>query len=582
MRKTKIICTIGPASEKPEVIDKMIEAGMNVARLNFSHGTYAEHQLRIDNLRQAAARSGRPLAIMLDTKGPEIRTGLLRDGKIILKSGQRFVLTTREVQGDNNEVFINYPNLPQEVKKGTSILVADGLINLQVVETTDSDIICSVINGGELGERKGINVPGVRINMPFLSPKDIDDINFGIDNEIDFIAASFATTADDILDIKRLLEKRHADIEIIAKIESQSGVDNLDDMIKIADGVMVARGDLGVEIPAEDVPLVQKIIVEKCHPVGKMVIIATQMLDSMILNPRPTRAEVSDVANAIFDGADAIMLSGETAAGKYPVEVVETMARIAKRAEEALPYEEILRKKRTQGSLSVTDAISYATCATAMSLEAAAIISATRSGYTAKMVAKYRPLATIIAVTPDRRIFDKLALVWGVYPVLIPETPGTDDLFEQSVKSSLESGYIEYGDMVVLTAGLPTGFSGATNLLKVHIVGKILVKGMGIGFEPVSGCVKVIKEPEDLAKIKPGDIVVTRGADRSLAPYLDIIAAIIAEEGGLTSDSAIMGLNAKIPVIVGAKDATNLMVDGMEITLDTQRGIVYEGKAMVR
>jgi pyruvate kinase len=582
MRKTKIICTIGPASEKPEVIDKMIEAGMNVARLNFSHGTYEEHKIRIDNLRQAAKRSGKSLAIMLDTKGPEIRTGPLKDGKVLLKSGQRFVLTIRKVEGDHNEVFISYPNLPQEVKKGSTILLSDGLISLQVEETTDTDIICKVINGNELGERKGINVPGVRINMPFLSQKDIDDINFGVDNQIDYIAASFATTADDILDIKRLLEKRQADIEIIAKIESQSGVENLDDMIKIADGVMVARGDLGVEIPAEDVPLVQKNIVEKCHPAGKMVIIATQMLDSMMMNPRPTRAEVSDVANAIFDGADAIMLSGETAAGKYPVEVVETMARIAKRAEEALPYEEILRKKRTQGSLTVTDAISYATCATAMSLQAAAIITATRSGYTAKMVAKYRPLSTIIASTPNHRIFDKLSLVWGVYPVLIPETPGTDELFDESIKSAVNSGYIKNGDLVVLTAGVPTGFSGATNLLKVHVVGNILVKGMGIGFEPVSGKIKIIKYPEDMGKIKPGDIVVTRGADSNLAPYLEMLSAIIAEEGGLTSDAAIMGLNANIPVIVGAKDATSLMIDGMEVTLDVQRGIVYEGKVMVR
>jgi len=451
-----------------------------------------------------------------------------------------------------------------------------------VEDTTDTDIICSVINSGELGEKKGINVPGVRTNMPFLSQKDIDDINFGIDNKVDFIAASFATTAEDILDIRRLLENRHADIEIIAKIESQAGVDNLDDMIKIADGIMVARGDLGVEIPAEDVPLVQKIIVDKCHPTGKMVIIATQMLDSMIVNPRPTRAEVSDVANAIFDGADAIMLSGETAAGKYPVEVVQTMARIAKRAEEALPYEEILRKKRTRGNLSVTDAISYATCATAMSLEAAAIISATRSGYTAKMVAKYRPLSTIIAATPDARIYNKLSLVWGVYPVIIPDTPGTDELFDVSVQSAVGSGYIKNGDLVVLTAGVPTGFSGATNLLKVHVVGKILVRGMGIGLEPVSGRVRIIKDVDDLEKIMPGEIIVTRGADRSLAPYLQKITAIIAEEGGLTSDAAIMGLNANIPVIVGAKEATSLMADDMEITLDTQRGIVYEGKAMVR
>lgn len=577
MRKTKIIATIGPASEQVETIKKMLEAGMNVARLNFSHGSHEEHRRRIENLRQGARESGKLLAIMLDTKGPEIRTGRLASGPVRLEAGQRFVLTNRDVPGSSQEVQVSYPALPDEVTPGTTILLADGLISLKVEETTSTDIVCQVMNGGELGERKGINVPGVRINMPFMNDKDREDILFGIKMGVDYIAASFVRTAEDVLEIRRILEQEGAEIDIIAKIESQEGVNNLDDIIQVVDGVMVARGDLGVEIPAEEVPLVQKLLVDKCTSAGKPVIIATQMLDSMINNPRPTRAEVSDVANAIFDGADAIMLSGETAAGKYPVEVVETMARIASRAEQALPYADILRRKRVHENLSVTDAISYATCATASNLGASAIITATRTGQTAKMVAKYRPQASIVAATPDEKIVRKLALVWGVYPVLIEDVSGTDDLFEESIQAALDANFINNGDLVVLTAGVPTGRSGATNLMKVHIVGEILVQGMGIGTEIAKGPVRIINFDGDVDQIQPGDIVVTYSAESSLAPYLSSIGAIIAEEGGLTSNAAIMGLNARIPVIVGATDAVRKLKDGMLVTVDTPRGRVYRG-----
>ncbi len=581
MRKTKIICTIGPASEEVSILTKLIENGMNVARLNFSHGLHEEHKKRIENIRQAAVTTGRPIAIMLDTKGPEIRTGRLSRGKINLQGGQEFILTSRDVPGDEGAVQITYTALPQEVKEGDAILLADGLINLHVMKCTETDIICEVINGGELGERKGVNVPGVRIQLPFLSEKDRQDISFGIDNQVDIIAASFVRKADDILEIRRILEQKDADIFIIAKIESQEGVDNLEDITKVADGVMVARGDLGVEIPVEEVPLVQKAIIEKCAQNGKVVIIATQMLDSMIVNPRPTRAEVSDVANAIFDGADAIMLSGETAAGKYPVEVVETMARIARRAEEVLPYAELLRKKRLQGRLTVTDAISYATCATAMNLGASAILTVTRSGYTARMVAKYRPQAKIVAVTPNEAVLKKLALVWGVYPVLIKDIEGTDALLDESINAALEKGCINKGELIVLTAGVPTGLSGETNLLKVHIVGDILVQGMGIGLEPTSGKAKIVLSATDLAKIEDGDIVITTNADSYLAPLLGRIKALVAEEGGLTSNAAIMGLNANIPVIVGAVGASTILQDGMVITVDTPRGKVYKGLTRV-
>jgi len=579
LRKTKIIATIGPASEEVETLKKMLEAGMNVARLNFSHGSHEEHRRRIENLRQAAREAGKLLAIMLDTKGPEIRTGRLASGPVKLEAGQRFVLTNREVPGDNQEVQVSYAPLPQEVTPGTTILLADGLISLKVVETTSTDIVCQVMSGGELGERKGINVPGVRINMPFLNDKDRDDILFGIKMGVDYIAASFVRTAEDVLEIRRILEQEGAAIDIIAKIESQEGVNNLDDIIQVVDGIMVARGDLGVEIPAEEVPLVQKLLVDKCTSAGKPVIIATQMLDSMINNPRPTRAEVSDVANAIFDGADAIMLSGETAAGKYPVEVVETMARIAYRAEQALPYADILTRKRTRENPSVTDAISYATCATASNLGASAIITATRTGQTARMVAKYRPQAAIVAATPDEKTVRKLALVWGVYPVLIDDVSGTDDLFEEAVRAALAANYIKNGDLVVLTAGVPTGRSGATNLMKVHIVGEILVQGMGIGSEVAKGPVRIIHGEGDVNRIQPGDIVVTYSADSYLGPYLSSIGALIAEEGGLTSNAAIMGLNARIPVIVGARDAMRKLQDGMLVTVDTPRGKVYRGLA---
>lgn len=581
MRKTKIICTIGPASDGRETMAQLLSGGMSVARLNFSHGEHEEHQRRLEALRQVALHAEVPLAIMLDTKGPEIRTGRLKNGKVTLKNGQSFVLTTRAVPGDNQEVSISYAGLPSEVSPGTSILLADGLINLTVLSASSTDIVCQVINGGVLGEKKGVNVPGVRIKLPFLSEKDVQDINFGIDHDIDFIAASFVRSAGDVLSIRRILEARDANIDIIAKIESQSGVDNLDDIIKVSDGIMVARGDLGVEIPAEEVPLVQKTIMEKCSKFGKPVIIATQMLDSMIKNPRPTRAEVSDVANAIFDGADAIMLSGETAAGSYPVEAVQTMARIAVRSEQALPYHEILRRKRPLGTISVTDAISYATCSAAASLGISAIITATSIGSTARMVAKYRPQADIFAVTTHPEVVRKLLLIWGVCPVLTGQTQGTDALFEESLNRCLEKGYIKKGDMVVLTAGSPSGFPGSTNLLKVQVVGDILMQGMGIGTRPVSGPVRLIGSETDIEEIREGDILVCKSAYKFLVPNLGKAAAIIAEEGGLTSDAAIIGLTMGIPVVVGATDATRILKNAMLVTVDTAHGRIYGGVAKV-
>ncbi|MEQ8200654.1 MAG: pyruvate kinase [Syntrophomonadaceae bacterium] len=581
MRKTKIICTIGPASEDKTVMSQLVAKGMNVARLNFSHGEHAEHKSRADTVRRISAQLEIPLAIMLDTKGPEIRTGRLQNKKVNLQAGQQFVLTTRQVPGDENEVGVSYNNLPAEVKPGISILLADGLINLEVESTTATDIVCRVVNGGELGEKKGVNVPAIRINLPFLSDKEVADINFGIDEQVDFIAASFVRSAQDVLDIRRILESRDANIDIIAKIESQAGVDNLDEIIKVADGVMVARGDLGVEIPAEEVPLVQKRIIQKCNKVGKVVIIATQMLDSMINNPRPTRAEVSDVANAIFDGADAIMLSGESAAGRYPVEAVETMARVAARAEEVLPYHDLLRAKRLQGTSSVTDAISFATCTTAASLGINSIITATTTGATARMVSKYRPRADIIAATSDSAVMRKLVMVWGVYPVLTKPAYGTDEIFDGALSRCLEEQYIHKGDMVVLTAGSPAGLTGSTNLIKVHVVSDILLQGMGVGLKPVSGRVKIVLDESDLSRIESGDVLVCRAVYPAMVPYLNKVKAIIAEEGGLTSDAAIIGLNTGLPVIVGAHAATQVLKDQALITIDTIHGRIYSGIAKV-
>lgn len=578
MRKTKIICTLGPATDDFNKIKSLIEKGMNVARLNFSHGSYEEHAWRIQLIRQAVRELGHEVGIMLDTKGPEIRTGPLREGQVELKSGQRFVLTNRLVDGDEKEVQVSYTDLPKHVKRGDLILVSDGLISLSVLDTDGSDITCEVVSGGLLGERKGINLPGVRTNLPFLSQKDIDDVNFGIDYGVDFVAASFVRTAEDVLDIRRIIEQRGSQIDIIAKIESQEGVNNLDDIIKVADGVMVARGDLGVEIPTEEVPLVQKAIIERCRAQGKPVIIATQMLDSMIHNPRPTRAEASDAANAILDGADAVMLSGETAAGSYPLEAVETMARIARRIEQALPYEATLRGKRFLGNLTVTDAISYATCATAMDLGASAIITATKSGHTARMVAKYRPQAPIIATTPALEVVRKLTLVWGVQAITINETNGTDAMIKEAIEGALAAGVINPGDLVVVTAGTP-GVPGTTNLLRVQAVGEVLAKGTGIGNRAIVGRARIVLHPS--TNFNPGEILITIATDKDYMPLLEKAGAIITEEGGLTSHAAIVGINLDIPVVVGVADAVRIIRDGEIVTVDTARGQIYRGEVKV-
>lgn len=467
MRKTKIVCTIGPSSQNEEKLKELMLAGMNVARFNFSHGDHEEQAMKLDTMRKVSRELNLPVAALLDTKGPEIRLGDFAEGKVFLEPGQKFILTTKEVEGTVEKATITYKNLVKDVHAGDSILIDDGLIEMQVDEVTETEIICTVINGGPVSNHKGVNVPGVVLTMPFISEKDRSDILFGIEKGFDFIAASFTRTKEDILEIRKILEEHNSHIRIIAKIENMQGVDNLDQILEVSDGIMVARGDLGVEVPLEEVPIIQKKMISMAVHAGKHVITATQMLDSMIKNPRPTRAETTDVANAIYDGTTAIMLSGETASGCYPVEAVNTMARIAERTEQDMNYRGELRKAGIFFQEDTTAAISHATCTIAADLNAAAIITVTISGFTSAMISRYKPSCPIISCTTRRLVWRQLNLQWGVVPLLIPEENTTEDLFREAVAAAEEAGCVKKGDRVVLTAGLPLGVSGKTNMIRV-------------------------------------------------------------------------------------------------------------------
>ena len=575
-KKTKIVCTIGPASESAETLKQLIDEGMNVCRLNFSHGSYDEHQARIDTIKKVRNEVKRPIAILLDTKGPEIRTGNFNKDEVTLNAGQKFTITMDDVVGDETKCTVSYKELVDDVNVNDRILIDDGLIELVVLSKYKKDILCEVKNTGIVKNKKGVNVPNVKINLPAITQKDKEDIIFGIKNDIDYIAASFVRKASDVLAIREVLENNGGqNIKIISKIESQEGVDNIDEILEVSDGIMVARGDLGVEIPTEEIPMVQKEIIKKCNSLSKYVITATQMLDSMIRNPRPTRAEVTDVANAIFDGTDAIMLSGETAAGKYPVEAVKTMAKIARATEESFDYELILRQKKAFMQPTITNAISHATCTTAMDLKAKAIITATSGGYTARMVSSYRPFAPIIASTNDEKTYRQMSLYWGVFAILNTESGSAEDVIDSSVQLSLEKNAIEPGDLVVITAGVPVGKSGTTNLLRVHIAAQNLVKGIGVGSSNVSGTARVITNSSQ--EINENDIIITSSTDVDMMPQIKKASAIVTEFGGLTSHAAIVGLNLGIPVIVSADKATQEITDGETITVDAATGIVYKG-----
>lgn len=575
IRKTKIVCTMGPNLFEKHLIAPLMKAGMNVARFNFSHGTYETHQHYYDEVCRIRDELGLPVATMLDTKGPEIRVRSFKNGRVTLQNGQLFTLTTDEVEGDEERVSITYKELPQDIAVGSSILIDDGLIGMQVERIDGADIVCRVLNGGVVSNNKGVNIPNAHLSMPFISEKDHQDILFAIKNGYDFIAASFTRCADDIMQIRHILQENNCHtINIIAKIEDMEGVENIDEILRVVDGVMVARGDLGVEVPLEDVPSLQKKLIQRGIAAGKPVITATQMLDSMIKNPRPTRAEATDVANAIYDGTSAIMLSGESAVGAYPVEAVETMVRIALRAEADMDY--IRRFSRdTSASTDVTNAISHATVTSAHDLNASAIITVTKSGSTARILSRYRPACVIVGCTTEKHVWRQLALSWGTVPLMIAEESNTDDLFEHAVDAAVQNGLVHDGELVVLTAGVPLGISGTTNLMKVHVVGHLLSRGQGLHGGKVVAPLCVIRNLEKDAKdFNTGDVIVCHQTTREMFSMLRKSSAIVLEDDNPEGHGAIAGMSLDIPVIIGAKNATNILKSGAVVTVDGEKGTV--------
>lgn len=575
IRKTKIVCTMGPNLFEKHLIAPLMKAGMNVARFNFSHGTYETHQHYYDEVCRIRDELGLPVATMLDTKGPEIRVRSFKNGRVTLQNGQMFTLTTDEVEGDEERVSITYKELPQDIAVGSSILIDDGLIGMQVERIDGADIVCRVLNGGVVSNNKGINIPNAHLSMPFISEKDHQDILFAIKNGYDFIAASFTRCADDIMQIRHILQENNCHtINIIAKIENMEGVENIDEILRVVDGVMVARGDLGVEVPLEDVPSLQKKLIQRGIAAGKPVITATQMLDSMIKNPRPTRAEATDVANAIYDGTSAIMLSGESAVGAYPVEAVETMVRIALRAEADMDY--IRRFSRdTSASTDVTNAISHATVTSAHDLNASAIITVTKSGSTARILSRYRPACVIVGCTTEKHVWRQLALSWGTVPLMIAEESNTDDLFEHAVDAAVQNGLVHDGELVVLTAGVPLGISGTTNLMKVHVVGHLLSRGQGLHGGKVVAPLCVIRNLEKDAKnFNTGDVIVCHQTTREMFSMLRKSSAIVLEDDNPEGHGVIAGMSLDIPVIIGAKNATNILKSGAVVTVDGEKGTV--------
>ena len=580
MKKTKIVCTIGPASESVETLVKLINAGMNVARLNFSHGDFEEHGARIVNIREASKITGKMCAILLDTKGPEIRTNNMKDGIVSLIAGETVRISMTEVEGTKDKFSITYPELINDVVVGNHILLDDGLIDLEVTEIDreNNEIVTLIKNSGILKNKKGVNLPGIKTNFPGITQKDTEDIIFGIENDVDFIAASFVRRASDVLAITEILEKHNAThIQIIPKIENQEGLDNIDEILKVSQGLMVARGDLGVEIPTEEVPIAQKMLIKKCNALGKPVITATQMLDSMQRNPRPTRAEAGDVANAIFDGTDAVMLSGETAAGDYPVEAVTTMATIAIRTEEAIVGQDAFALK-AYSNTDMAEAIGQSVGHTARNLNIQTIVAATESGHTARMISKYRPKSHIVAVTFSERQRRGLALSWGVYPFVTENPDSTDEMMELAAKVAKEEKFAKEGDLIIITAGVPVGERGTTNLMKIQLIGTKLTSGQGIGDKSVIGkAVVALSAEEAIAKVTEDCILVLKNSDKDYTPAFEKAAAVIVEAGGLTSHAAVVGIAKGIPVIVGAENATSLVQDNELITIDSRRGIIYRG-----
>lgn len=584
MRKTKIVCTIGPASESEEMLEKLMNAGMNVARLNFSHGSHEEHKVRIDTIRKVAKRLNKTIGLLLDTKGPEIRTHNMKDGLIVLEKGKEVIVSMDEVEGTPEKFSVTYENLINDVNIGSYILLDDGLVELQVKEINKDkgEVKCDILNTGELKNKKGVNLPGVKVNLPGITDKDADDIRFGIKENVDFIAASFVRRPSDVLDIRQILEEEKAEITIFPKIENQEGIDNIEEILEVSDGLMVARGDMGVEIPPESVPMVQKDLIRKCNKLGKPVITATQMLDSMQRNPRATRAEASDVANAIYDGTDAVMLSGETAAGQYPEEAVKTMRNIAVSAEAAQDYKKLLSDRTKLVETSLVNAIGVSVAHTALNLNVKAIVAATESGSTARTISKYRPHSDIIAVTPSEKTARQCAIVWGVNPVVKEGRKTTDALLNNAVATAVETGRVSNGDLIIITAGVPTGEKGTTNMMKIHLVGDEIAKGQGVGRGSVVGHAIVADSASDLeGKDLSDKVIITNSVDETLVPYVETAIGLITEENGITSPSAIIGLEKGIPTVVGVEQATKEIKNDMLVTLDASQGKVFEGYANV-
>jgi pyruvate kinase len=576
MRKTKIVCTLGPSTDKEGVLRDIILAGMDVARFNFSHGDHEEHLARFRALCALRSELSRPIAAMLDTKGPEIRLGRFKKGCVSLKAGQGYTLTTRDILGTDEVAPIGYAGLPGDVGPGDRILIDDGLVELSVLSVKDTEIYCRAMNDGEISDRKGINVPGIELSMPYVSPRDEADILFAIEHGFDFIAASFVRSAEDVLDIRKIFERENCNsINIIAKIENMQGLKNIDEIIRVSDGIMIARGDMGVEIPLEELPVIQKMLIKKVYGAGKQVITATQMLDSMMKQPRPTRAEATDVANAIYDGTSAIMLSGETAAGLYPVEAVRTMAKLAVRTENDIDYVKRFNLRSNDLEHDVTAAISHATVDTAHDLKAGAIITVTKSGRTARMISKYRPDCPIVGCCTDETVCRQLSLSWGIKPIMITEQNVTDELLSEAVDASERAGIVSQGELVVITAGVPLGISGTTNLMKVHVVGHVLISGQGITERSVCASLCVCQnEAEALRDFKKGDILVIPKTSNELMTILRQAAGIITEEKGKNSHAAVVALSLDIPALIGAENATRILKSGALVTLDPVRGIL--------
>ena len=582
MRKTKIICTLGPSTDKEGVLRELIANGMNVARFNFSHGSHEEHLGRLEKLKALREELGKPVAALLDTKGPEIRLKDFKNGVENLVAGQTFTLTTRDVEGTNEICSITYKDLPMDVEPNGTIMLDDGLIKLQIQTVNDTDIVCTVLNNGKIKNKKGVNVPGVHLSMPYMSQRDKDDIIFGIQQGYDFIAASFVRTAQDVYDIRNLLNQYDSNIRIIAKIENREGVNNIDSILAAADAVMVARGDLGVEIDFTELPGIQKTIIDRSFSFGKPIVTATQMLDSMIVNPRPTRAEISDVANAIYDGTSAIMLSGETAAGAYPVEALKTMSAIAERTENEEHYR---AQRHAEIQISVSDATAHAACLTAKDVNAAAIVTVSESGNTARLLSKYRPEQPIIACVMKEQVQRQLALSWGITPLMMPLAHSTDELIEMSTSLAKENSYLHNGELAVVTAGVPVGVSGTTNMIKIHMVGNCLATGVGVGREnadvtSATGKACVCRTLEEVrAKFKPGMVLVVPATSNEMLSYVRDAAALVVEEPGLNSHAAIAGKALLKPTVVGAAGATSHIRDGLMVAVDCAHGSVQRLQA---